>query len=707
MLTLTVCMLAQETPHESILHNKDIQALHDTLVTPSDEDIQHLTISDKTDAVTELEERAKFGRSQILHQNQAHEEELQSTPLTRSLSAKGPTLKGRGNCRGMTCRALVKCNPGEAVFDGGSFGHAQYAARSGSQILAQQEEVAPETFGQKLARGNDWSTDLRCMHGPPASWKPRNNAPTVQVAGWTVKKKYRCKEDLTGDVKRSRGRSRIRMDGWVGFKKDAAACASACDILGRNNFVYYTRGWRDCLCQEQCTPIEYWKGTLATIHKSGGEEDVYTRTGATWTQDRRYNRCAPKVCPFYLRRYNQCDNSNWKGAKGTLEQCKAACAGSSYMTYVARGDKNCACQNQCTRVTRDSNSDLYALSYAAITPTPCDDSDDTVQRDNISGLQDECKNAGLPHCASKVLKSYGRGSELFRFCADTMLGPTMRKYLPRLCSGCPPLIPCEDSSDASWSSPYTVRHISYVKYASECAYWKASNEAGCAKDGCCENAVGSWKEARKRFSPKNHRYETHVIMKPRADYEKKMQKQCAYTCTGVGNDKDYQGRPYCTSAQNKETADKSTCTRTVGKCTNWKRQGWGRRCISWGKRKPDCSCVVVRPVRRKKVESVKHNSSRCEELRKPGTILEETGWRGSIYTEGTRSIYTSCEAQRALKGKRLGHWNTATCAKSCGICNGRWMNSQKSTNARRRLLQTKLSTTSDEQDRKEGAGLLL
>ena len=143
------------------------------------QDIQHLTISDKTDAVTELEERAKFGRSQILHQNQAHEEELQSTPLTRSLSAKGPTFKGRGNCRGWTCRALVKCNPGEAVFDGGSFGHAQFAARSGSQILAQQEEVAPETFGQK-----------------------------------------------------------VRMDGKVGFKTDSAACASACDMPGRRHFVY-------------------------------------------------------------------------------------------------------------------------------------------------------------------------------------------------------------------------------------------------------------------------------------------------------------------------------------------------------------------------------------------------------------------------------------------------------------------------------------
>ena len=53
------------------------------------------------------------------------------------------------------------------------------------------------------------------------------------------------------------------------------------------------------------------------------------------------------------------DNDHWTGPNTDLKTCKERCAGYLYMTFVARGDKNCACQNFCKKVFRDVNCDLY------------------------------------------------------------------------------------------------------------------------------------------------------------------------------------------------------------------------------------------------------------------------------------------------------------------------------------------------------------
>lgn len=45
--------------------------------------------------------------------------------------------------------------------------------------------------------------------------------------------------------------------------------------------------------------------------------------------------------------------------ESTLLKCSEMCRGYKYMTYVERGDRNCACQNECTMVDKDINSDLY------------------------------------------------------------------------------------------------------------------------------------------------------------------------------------------------------------------------------------------------------------------------------------------------------------------------------------------------------------
>ena len=54
-------------------------------------------------------------------------------------------------------------------------------------------------------------------------------------------------------------------------------------------------------------------------------------------------------------------NNYWTGAKATLDDCKAQCEGQIYMTYVPRGDRNCACQTECTQ-TSNTATDLYKHS---------------------------------------------------------------------------------------------------------------------------------------------------------------------------------------------------------------------------------------------------------------------------------------------------------------------------------------------------------
>ena len=59
---------------------------------------------------------------------------------------------------------------------------------------------------------------------------------------------------------------------------------------------------------------------------------------------------------------NRCyDNDHWTGPikSGGFRVCKERCEGYLFMTYVDRGDNNCACQNYCHKVSRDPRCDLY------------------------------------------------------------------------------------------------------------------------------------------------------------------------------------------------------------------------------------------------------------------------------------------------------------------------------------------------------------
>ena len=57
------------------------------------------------------------------------------------------------------------------------------------------------------------------------------------------------------------------------------------------------------------------------------------------------------------------DNDFWLNAHPyTLQQCQELCAGYMFMTYAARGDRNCACQDVCELYTdADDVFDLYIL----------------------------------------------------------------------------------------------------------------------------------------------------------------------------------------------------------------------------------------------------------------------------------------------------------------------------------------------------------
>ena len=57
--------------------------------------------------------------------------------------------------------------------------------------------------------------------------------------------------------------------------------------------------------------------------------------------------------------YRCYDNDHWTEPNTDLQRCKERCKGYLYMTFVARGDRNCACQNWCRKVSRDKNCDLY------------------------------------------------------------------------------------------------------------------------------------------------------------------------------------------------------------------------------------------------------------------------------------------------------------------------------------------------------------
>ena len=43
----------------------------------------------------------------------------------------------------------------------------------------------------------------------------------------------------------------------------------------------------------------------------------------------------------------KCDDDHWIGIKESLHECKVECENYLFMTFVERGDKNCACQNEC------------------------------------------------------------------------------------------------------------------------------------------------------------------------------------------------------------------------------------------------------------------------------------------------------------------------------------------------------------------------
>ena len=56
---------------------------------------------------------------------------------------------------------------------------------------------------------------------------------------------------------------------------------------------------------------------------------------------------------------------HWKGAQPSLADCEFQCSiiyKTSYMTYVARADRNCGCMNDCNTVLGCGDCDSYHKS---------------------------------------------------------------------------------------------------------------------------------------------------------------------------------------------------------------------------------------------------------------------------------------------------------------------------------------------------------
>ena len=141
---------------------------------------------------------------------------------------------------------------------------------------------------------------------------------------------------------------------------------------------------------------------------------------------------------------------------------------------------------------------------------------------------------------------------------------------------------------------------------SQCEHYKKTMwlvRKGECTDGCCEKGgkVQWWKD--------------------------RMNKYCAYTCTGVGKD------------------------------------------------------IWNYPVTKWRITRVQHNSSRCEELRKPGTIL--TGYhhnKGGNSCEDQRNRWRNGNSGRFWYGnwyQSIAGKEVKGCAKSCGLCTGRWFSADE------------------------------
>ena len=78
----------------------------------------------------------------------------------------------------------------------------------------------------------------------------------------------------------------------------------------------------------------------------------------------RYDVLGKRPKRVFIGRY-KCDDYHWRGYQSSVSACQARCKGYSYMVYVKRGDRNCACQNSCK--SKDScgspsNCDTYRLN---------------------------------------------------------------------------------------------------------------------------------------------------------------------------------------------------------------------------------------------------------------------------------------------------------------------------------------------------------
>lgn len=80
---------------------------------------------------------------------------------------------------------------------------------------------------------------------------------------------------------------------------------------------------------------------------------------ADWRRDASYNRCDT--------------NEFWLAGSGyTIEECVHHCDGSKYMTYSARGDRKCACQDECTKTARNPGLLMTASSASYESADDCD-----------------------------------------------------------------------------------------------------------------------------------------------------------------------------------------------------------------------------------------------------------------------------------------------------------------------------------------------
>jgi len=133
--------------------------------------------------------------------------------------------------------------------------------------------------------------------------------------------------------------------------------------------TYVAGGDKNCACQDSCVVRDriYEPGYIA-LYSTRSDSNLWELT-------------------YPNQRCN--DNDHWTGVADTLAICEQRCINYNFMTYVAGGDKNCACQDSC--VVRDT---IYEPGYIALysTRSACS-SDSDCQAGQICSSDNICVQA--------------------------------------------------------------------------------------------------------------------------------------------------------------------------------------------------------------------------------------------------------------------------------------------------------------------------